>query len=53
MMNDDDRRISARLRELHHGEGDYTKDWLRADVQIALIAEARRPDDRLIGAAIG
>jgi hypothetical protein len=47
------RRIAARFRELHHGESDYTKDRLRADVRTALIGEGREPDDRLIDEAIG
>jgi hypothetical protein len=49
----DVRRIAARFRELHHGESDYTKDKLRADVRTALIGEGREPDDRLIDEAIG
>jgi hypothetical protein len=49
----DVRRIAARFRELHHGESDYTKDRLRADVRTALIGEGREPDERLIDEAIG
>jgi hypothetical protein len=49
----DVRRIAARFRELHHGESDYTKESLRADVRTALIGEGREPDDRLIDEAIG
>jgi hypothetical protein len=49
----DIRRIAARFRELHHGESDYTKENLRADVRTALIGEGREPDDRLIDEAIG
>jgi hypothetical protein len=44
---------AARFRELHHGESDYTKDRLRADVRTALIGEGREPHDRLIDDAIG
>jgi hypothetical protein len=49
----DIRKIAARFRELHHGEVDYTKDRLRADVRTALIGEGHEPDERLIGEAIG
>jgi hypothetical protein len=49
----DVRKIAARFRELHHGESDYTKDRLRADVRTALIGEGRESDDRLIDEAIG
>jgi hypothetical protein len=49
----DVRKIAARFRELHHGESDYTKDRLHADVRTALIGEGREPDDRLIEEAIG
>jgi hypothetical protein len=49
----DVRRIAARFRELHHGESDYTRSKLRADVVTALIGEGREPDDRLIDEAIG
>jgi hypothetical protein len=49
----DVRRIAARFRELHHGEADYTRDRLRADVRTALIGEGREPDERLIDEAIG
>jgi hypothetical protein len=49
----DVRKIAARLRDLHHGESDYTKDRLCADVRTALIGEGREPDERLIDEAIG
>jgi hypothetical protein len=49
----DIRRIAARFRELHHGESDYTRERLRADVRTALIGEGREPDERLIDEAIG
>jgi hypothetical protein len=48
----DVRRIAARFRELHHGEAEYTKDKLKADVRTALIGEGREPDDRLIDEAL-
>jgi hypothetical protein len=49
----DIRRIAARFRELHHGESDYTKEQLGADVRTALIGEGREVDDRMIDEAIG
>jgi hypothetical protein len=49
----DVRKIAARFRELHHGELNYTRDRLKADVWTALIGEGREPDERLIDEAIG
>ena len=49
----DVRRIAARFRELHHGESNYSRERLKADVRTALIGEGREPDERLIDEAIG
>lgn len=49
----DVRTIAARFRELHHGESDYTKDRLRADVRSALVGQGIEPDEHLINEAIG